>query len=228
MENIGILYIVATPIGNMGDITYRGVETLKNVNYIYAEDTREFNKIANRYEIKTKTYSYNSHSTNKTHNKIIEILLGGQNIALVSDAGTPGISDPGSLITNYIINNNPEIKIVPIPGASAVVSAVSVSGIFGNQFSFLGFAPNKKGRETFFKEVIDSKIPVVFYESTHRIKSTLEWFDKNSPKTQIMVAREITKMFETIRTDIAKNHLEFIIKNPKELKGEFTLIIHPK
>ena len=145
MHDTGTLYIVATPIGNMGDITYRAIETLKNVSCIYAEDTREFNKIAKRYEISTKTYSYNSHASDKTHNKIIETLIDGQDIALVSDAGTPGISDPGSLIINYINNNHPEIKIVPIPGASAVISAVSVSGIFGNQFNFMGFVPNKKG-----------------------------------------------------------------------------------
>lgn len=228
MHNIGTLYIVATPIGNMGDITYRAVETLQNVNYIYAEDTREFSKIANKYAIKTKTQSYNAHSSDKTHNKIIEILLDGNDIALVSDAGTPGISDPGSLIINYIINNHPEIKIVPIPGASAVISAISVSGMFGNQFSFMGFLPNKKGRETFLKNIIESEIPIVFYESCHRVKSALEWFNTNSPTKKIMVARELTKMFETIRTDIAKNHLEFIEQNPKELKGEFTLIVFPK
>lgn len=228
MHDTGTLYIVATPIGNMGDITYRAIETLKNVSCIYAEDTREFSKIAKRYEISTKTYSYNSHASDKTHNKIINHLLDGQDIALVSDAGTPGISDPGSLIINYINNNHPEIKIVPIPGASAVISAVSVSGIFGNQFNFMGFVPNKKGRETFLKNISESKIPVVFYESTHRVKSLLEWFDKNDTSRKIMIARELTKMFETISIKTAKDHLENILKNPKELKGEFTLIVYPK
>jgi 16S rRNA (cytidine1402-2'-O)-methyltransferase len=228
MHNLGTLYVVATPIGNMGDITYRAVETLKNVNHIYAEDTREFSKIAKKYEINVKTHPYNAHSSLRTHNQIIETLNNREDIALVSDAGTPGISDPGSLIVNHIINNYPEIKIVPIPGASAVISAVSVSGIFGNQFSFLGFIPNKKGRETFLKNLLNIENPVVFYESCHRVKSLLEWFSTNSPTTKIMVARELTKMFETIRTTTAHEHLNFIKENPKELKGEFTLIIYPK
>ncbi len=228
MEKIGTLYIVATPIGNMGDITYRAVETLKNVAHIYAEDTREFSKIAKRYDISTKIHPYNAHATVRTHNLIIDTLLSGDDVALVSDAGTPGISDPGALIVSAIRTDYPQITIVPIPGPSAVIAAVSVSGMFGNQFSFFGFIPHKKGRETFFSTVIDSAIPVVFYESCHRIKHTLDWFVKNSPDTKILLAREITKMFETIRVESAQEHLDCIKQNPKELKGEFTLIVFPK
>lgn len=226
--NTGTLYIVATPIGNMGDITYRAVEVLKSVSHIYAEDTREFSKIAKRYDIQTKVHPYNAHASTRTHTQIINTLLNGEDVGLVSDAGTPGISDPGSLIVSNIISNYPEIRISPIPGASAVISAVSVSGIFGNQFSFLGFIPNKKGKETFLKNILISGIPVVFYESCHRIKSTLEWFNINSPDTKIMLARELTKMFETIRINVASEHLEKISENPKELKGEFTVIVYPK
>ncbi len=221
----GTFYIVATPIGNMGDISYRAVETLSSVSAIYAEDTRQFKKLADRYSIKTKVYSYNAHASNKTHQNIVDSLLGGNDIALVSDAGTPGVSDPGSLIISYIRENHPEIKITPIPGASALTAAVSVSGIKGNSFTFLGFAPNKKGRETFFKNTLSSTIPAVFYESTHRIESMLSWYQSNAPETTIMLARELTKMFETVTIDTASNHLENIEQNPKEKKGEFVVII---
>lgn len=227
-ESTGTLYIVATPIGNMGDITYRAVETLNSVNLIYAEDTRQFKKLADRYDIKTKVFSYNSHATKKTHDDIINKLLAGDNLALVSDAGTPGISDPGSLIVSILRNDYPDIKIVPIPGASALISAVSVSGILGNSFMFLGFLPHKKGRETIFNNIVNSEIPNVFYESTHRIENTLNWFYKNAPQTKIMLARELTKMFETIRFGTAEEHLAIIESNPKEKKGEFTVIVIPE
>ncbi len=154
MDNkTGTLYIVATPIGNMGDITYRAVEILKNVDHVYAEDTREFSKIAKKYEISTKIHPYNAHATVRTHKNIIDTLINGEDIGLVSDAGTPGISDPGAMIIAAIRNDYPEIKIVPIPGPSAVIAAVSVSGMFGNQFTFLGFVPHKKGRETLLEHV---------------------------------------------------------------------------
>ena len=113
-----------------------------------------------------------------------------------------------------------------MPGASALTSAVSVSGLLGNAFTFMGFVPHKKGRETFFNQTIDSDIPCVFYESTHRIENLLNWYSKNAPDRQILLAREITKMFETIRKDTAQNHLEFISKNLKEKKGEFTVIVY--
>jgi 16S rRNA (cytidine1402-2'-O)-methyltransferase len=226
MGEYGTLYVVATPIGNLGDMTYRGVDILNSVDIVFAEDTRQFKKLADKYNIKTKTSSYNAHASTKTHERIIEILYSGKNIALVSDAGTPGISDPGSLIVSILRNNHKDIKIIPIPGASALTAAVSVSGILGNSFVFMGFAPNKKGRETFFNEVLKSAVPSVFYESTHRIMNLLNWFSKNSPDTKIMLFREITKMFETVNIGTPDEHLEIIKNNPKELKGEFTVIIN--
>jgi len=225
MQNYGTLYVVATPIGNLGDMTYRAVDILNTVDIIYAEDTRQFKKLSDRYGINTKTSSYNAHASHRTHQKIIEILENSQNIAIVSDAGTPGISDPGSLIISILRNEYPDIKIVPIPGASALTAAVSVSGILGNSFVFCGFAPNKKGRVTFLNESINREVPSVFYESTHRILNMLEWFSKNSPQTKIMLFRELTKMFETINTGTADEHLETIKNNPKQIKGEFTVII---
>jgi 16S rRNA (cytidine1402-2'-O)-methyltransferase len=226
MQDYGNLYVVATPIGNLGDMTYRAIDILNSVALVFAEDTRQFKKLADRYDIKTKTSSYNAHASQKTHEKIIELLTSGQDVALVSDAGTPGISDPGSLIVSILRNDYPDIKIIPIPGASAITAAISVSGILGNSFTFLGFAPNKKGRETFFKEILESEIPVVFYESTHRITNLLNWFSKNAPDLKIMLFREITKMFETVNIATADEHLEIIKNNPKEIKGEFTVIIN--
>jgi 16S rRNA (cytidine1402-2'-O)-methyltransferase len=225
MQDYGTLYVVATPIGNLGDMTYRAVDVLQNVDIVFAEDTRQFKKLADRYNIQTKTSSYNAHASSKTHEKIIELLLSSKNVALVSDAGTPGISDPGALIISILRNEYPDIKIVPIPGASALTAAVSVSGILGNSFIFCGFAPNKKGRDTFFNETLHSKAPSVFYESTHRINNLLNWYQKNSPNTKIMLFREITKMFETVNIGTAADHLEIIKNNPKEIKGEFTVII---
>ncbi len=228
MQNsTGTFYVVATPIGNLGDMTYRAVEILNQVNAIYAEDTRQFKKLADRYNIKNKVSSYNAHATKKTHEDIIARLLNGEDVALVSDAGTPGISDPGSLIISIIRSDYPEIKISPIPGASALTAAVSVSGILGNNFIFLGFLPHKKGRETIFKNTLASKIPSVFYESTHRIESMLSWYAKNSSETKIMLAREITKMFETINICSAQEHLDIIKSSPKNKLGEFVVIILP-
>lgn len=228
MQSPGTLYVVATPIGNMGDITYRAVEVLKNVAIIYAEDTRVFNKLKERYSIPTKSSAYNAHATKNVQDKIVRQLIDGNHIALVSDAGTPGISDPGALLVSYIRTNYPEIPIVPVPGPSAVIAAVSVSGILGNSFTFAGFIPHKKGRETFLNKAVFLDTPTVFYESTHRIETLLQWFIKNAPQTKILIAREITKMFETITITTADEHLNAMQLNPKEKKGEFTIIIFPK
>ncbi len=227
-SNYGSLYVVATPIGNMGDITLRAIDTLNKVHAIYAEDTRVFRKLADKYDIKTKVFTYNSHATENTHAKILDHLSNGRDVALVSDAGTPGISDPGSLLISNLRKNYPEVPIVPIPGASALIAAVSVSGILGNSFLFAGFLPHKKGRETILKSSISSTVPTVFYESTHRIEAMLNWFAKNSPETKIMLARELTKMFESIRTSTAPEHLEIMKQNPKEIKGEFTVIVYTR
>lgn len=226
--NPGTLYVVATPIGNMGDITLRAIDTLKKVHAVYAEDTRVFRKLADKYEIATKTFAYNAHASKSTHHKIIQSLLEGQDTALVSDAGTPGISDPGALLVSTIRSEHPEIDIVPIPGPSALTAAVSISGLLGNGFIFAGFIPHKKGRETFLKNTVGSELPTVFYESTHRIEAMLNWFVKNAPTAKILLARELTKMFETVRIATASEHLEAMAENAKEKKGEFTVLFFPK
>ena len=159
----GILYIVATTIGNLGDITYRAIETLQKVDLVVCEDTRNTKKLLERYEIKTRSTSFYSRGRGSMkpqikYDFIISELQSGKNLALVTDAGTPGVSDPGNQLVEKAIEDG--IVVIPIPGASALTTLISVSGIDMQRFVFLGFPPHKKGRETFFKEVIDFKIPV--------------------------------------------------------------------
>lgn len=229
-ENSGILYVVATPIGNLEDITYRAVRILGKVDAILCEDTRTTGNLLKHYNIKNKTVSYHSHTNTGKQNKLIDELLNGANYALVSDAGTPGISDPGSLLISQAHEN--KIRVVPIPGASAITAIVSASGLTGNQFAFWGFVPQKKGRETFLKNLSTSEIPVVMYESSHRIVKLFEWLTKNenldsTPKTKgfkFIIGRELTKMFETIISGTSQEILEYLNSSPKNIKGEFVII----
>ncbi len=175
---MGSLKIVATPIGNLGDITLRAVETLKGVDLILCEDTRVTKRLLEKYGIRTSTLAYHQHSKIE---KILRILEEGKNLALVSDAGTPAISDPGAALVARIRSEYPQIKIESIPGPNAAIAALSISGFPSDQFLFLGFLPHKKGRETLFKEIKASKRTVVFYESPHRILKTLEFLANNLP-----------------------------------------------
>ncbi len=234
--NNGTLYIVATPIGNLGDITLRALETLKSVDFILCEDTRHTQKILNHFEIKTPTISYHQHSDEKKLKEIKEILASGKSLALVTDAGTPGISDPGNKLVSHIMEHGTwNNTVVPIPGASAVIAALSVSGFPTDKFLFLGFPPHK-GRAKFFKEVAEARHTVVFYESNHRIKKCLgELYDvlkKDRPAgrsfgeasvcvSQICICRELTKQFETIYRGTIEEILQMNIIE----KGEFVVII---
>ncbi len=219
-------YVIATPIGNMEDITLRAIRILGEVDLILCEDTRMTQKILNKYEIKKATMSYHAKSKIGKTDKIFELLEEGKNIALVSDAGTPGISDPGALLVSQIKERfNDEVKIIPIPGATALISALSACGLPIHEFTFLGFLPHKKGRETLFKEIAEAKRTMVFYESTHRILKTLESLDKFAPDKKVCVAREITKIYEDFKTGSAKDILEFFTKNPTKVKGEFVVIV---
>lgn len=218
-------YVVATPIGNMGDITLRALEVLKNVDLVLCEDTRETGKILHKYEIKKPTMSYHAQSKLAKTDKIFELLREGQNLALVSDAGTPGISDPGAMLISKIKNELPEVEVIPIPGATALITALSASGLPTHEFTFLGFLPHKKGRETLFKEISESKRTVVFYESPHRILKTLEALEKFTPNKKVCIARELTKIYEEIKTGSPKELLEYLSKNPIKQKGEFTVLV---
>lgn len=229
MNDIGTLYIVATPIGNLEDITLRALRILKEVDIILCEDTRTTKKLLSKYDIHTKTMSYHAHSTAGKESAIVRMLSEGKNLALVSDAGTPCISDPGVLLvqnTREILGD--DVKIVPIPGASALVTALSASGISTAEFVFLGFLPHKKGRETLFKEIAISKRVMVFYESTHRILKTLESLNKYSPNVTVVIGRELTKQFEEFVRGTPNELLEYFTLNNDKQRGEFVVIIDPK
>ncbi len=219
-------FVVATPIGNMGDITFRAVETLKGVDLILCEDTRETKKILQKYAINTPTMSYHSQSKLSKLDRIFELLKERKNLALVSDAGTPTISDPGAVLISQIKTHlSDSVDMIPIPGASAVITALSVSGLPTHEFTFLGFLPHKKGRETLFKEIAESKRTMVFYESTHRILKTLESLQKFCPDKKICLAREMTKIYEEFKTGSPSELLDYLIKNPIKQKGEFTILV---
>lgn len=228
MNQIGTLYVVATPIGNLEDITFRAIRILKEVDYILCEDTRTTKNLLDRYDIHTKTMSYHAHSTDSRESSILNLLRGGKNLALVSDAGTPCISDPGVLLVSNIRKEfGNEASVVPIPGPSALISALSAGGISSADFIFLGFLPHKKGRETLFKEISLSKRVIVFYESTHRILKTLSSLHKYSPNHKVVIARELTKQFEEFITGEPKEILDYFNTNKEKQRGEFVVIVSP-
>ncbi|NTW26823.1 MAG: 16S rRNA (cytidine(1402)-2'-O)-methyltransferase [Candidatus Moranbacteria bacterium] len=217
-----MLYIVATPIGNLEDITLRALRILKEVDLVACEDTRVTRKLLNHYNIETKAIVYHQHTKDDKIQKIIDEILAGKNVAVVTDAGTPGVSDPGNILVAEAIVNN--IIVLPIPGASALASIVSVAGIDMQQFTFLGFPPHKKGRETYFKKVSACEIPVIYYESPHRVIKNLEMLANFSTGKKIILGRELTKMFEeVVRGDISEV-LEYFVKNPSKVKGEFVIV----
>ena len=222
---MAIFYVVATPIGNMGDITFRALDILKEVDLILCEDTRETGKILHKYDIKKPTMSYHAQSKLAKTDKIFELLGGGKNLALVSDAGTPGISDPGAMLISKIKQELGGVQVIPIPGATALITALSASGLPTHEFTFLGFLPHKKGRETLFKEIAESKRTMCFYESPHRILKTLEALNKFAPEKKVCIARELTKMYEEIKTGTALELLEYLTVNPIKQKGEFTVLV---
>jgi len=211
------LYIVATPIGNLKDITLRAIETLKRVDFVLCEDTRRTKKILNHYDIKTKTLSYHQHSKRERVEQILD-LLKENDLALVTDAGTPGVSDPGNELIEKVVEKGNEV--IPIPGPSAVTAIASVAGLPMDKFLFLGFIPLKK-RKKFFEKIINSEYPVIIYESCHRILKTLEQL-KEFKNFNLVIGRELTKKFETVyRGRIDKVQKE--IDNPR---GEFVIIIY--
>lgn len=216
---MGKLYIIATPIGNLEDITLRALRILKEVDLILCEDTRVTKKLLEHYNIKILVESYHQHSNLNKIGKIKELLKQGKNLALVSDSGTPGISDPG----NKLIEEVKDIaEIIPIPGPSAIISAASISGFPMDKFVFMGFPPHKNKRKKFFKEVAEVKYPVLLYESPHRIIKTLKELGEFG-EFDIVVGRELTKKFETIY----RGKISEII--PKiEPRGEFAIVVNNK
>ena len=210
--HIGTLSIIATPIGNLEDITQRALRVFSEVDYVLCEDTRVTGKLLHHYGIKATMKRYDAHASDQLHTDIIADLQAGQHVALVSDAGTPGVSDPGVLLVQQA--RAAGILIEAIPGASSITAALSIAGIAGNQFTFLGFVPQKKGRETFFKTLADHAQPVVCLESTHRIMKALLQLIKQQPDATIYLGRELTKMHEELLVGSAAELLELLTVTP--------------
>ncbi len=248
------LYIVATPIGNLEDISLRALRILGEVDFILCEDTRVTGKLLSHFKVKTPTIAYHQHSDEGRTNHILGLLAEGKDLALVSDAGTPGISDPGGKLVRAALEKlGHQVKIESVPGPSAVTAALSISGIPTDKFVFMGFPPHKKGRQTFLARIADSIYPAVVYESKHRIIKFLEELDavnrhirarnaeideynartrnnkdkkaKKSPVTSVVVCRELSKMHETVYRGEIRGIIEKIRENKDDQKGEFTVII---
>lgn len=223
--NPGVLYLVSTPIGNLGDLTYRAVEILKQVDFIACEDTRHSQLLLSHYGIRKPLVSYFDHSEKKKAPAIIEKIKNGASGALISDAGTPGIADPGYRLVQSAIEEG--IRIEPIPGASAVLSALSVSGLPTDRFIFEGFFPMKDGQKR--KKLLELKNEertVIFYESPHRILKTLEAISETLGDIQVVVARELTKKFEEVFRGKASAVLAHF--KSKKILGEFVVLFNVK
>lgn len=220
----GKLYIVSTPIGNLGDITLRAIEILKSVDFIACEDTRVTSVLLNHFSIKKELYSLNAASEKFKAQNVVDRIKHGEYCALVTDAGTPGISDPGTRLINLAIKEN--IEVVSVPGAIALVAALSLSGFPSDSFVFEGFLPNKKGRQKNLKLLANEERTIVLYESTYRIKKLLEELNEIMPERQIVICRELTKKFE----EVIRGTVQLIHERSEELtlKGEFVVVIAPK
>tara|TARA_B100000427_G_scaffold41965_1_gene30628 strand:- start:598 stop:1290 length:693 start_codon:yes stop_codon:yes gene_type:complete len=221
MSDKGHLFVVGTPIGNLEDITLRAISTLQNVDLILAEDTRNSKKLLSAHNIDTKMMSYHEHSNEKETKRIISLLLDGKNLALISDAGTPTISDPGYGLIRDCIKK--EIKIIPIPGASAITTAMSVSGLPSDSFTFFGFLPQKKGRIKKIKELLNVDNTIILFESPFRLEKTLNQLKEYLGNRSVVVGRELTKLYE----EIIRGNLEDIIKyfSKSKVKGEIVIMI---
>ncbi|HEA84624.1 MAG TPA: 16S rRNA (cytidine(1402)-2'-O)-methyltransferase [Candidatus Wildermuthbacteria bacterium] len=217
--------MVATPIGNLEDVTLRSLRILKEVDLILSEDTRVTSRLLARHDITTPLESYHHHSSESKLNKILSLLKEDKDIALVSDAGTPGVSDPGNKLVEAVSEELPDVAIVPIPGPSAITALVSVAGIPTDSFLFLGFMPQKK-RSKFFEKIINSSDPVIFFESPHRVQKTLGELSEKDKDLHVVIGRELTKKFE----EIMRGPLDAVAKNlqNKEVKGEFVILIFRK
>ena len=220
------LFIVATPIGNLKDVSERMLETLRSVDLILCEDTRVTAKLLAKYGIEKPLQSYHQHSDQKKIDRILDELDQDKNIALVTDAGTPGISDPGGMLVAEALRRfEDKIEIIPIPGPSAITTALSISGFPADEFMFLGFPPHKKGRKKFFDRLQEIKSTIVLYESTHRILKTLSELDQKITGRSLFVGRELTKLHETIYRGTTTKVTDELKSG--SIKGEFVIVISP-
>jgi 16S rRNA (cytidine1402-2'-O)-methyltransferase len=222
----GKLSVVATPIGNLEDITLRALRILKEADVVACEDTRMTKKLLSHFDIHTSTTTFNANSGANGFEKIINMLVAGKHVALVSDAGTPGVSDPGLELVSVIRERLPEAKIETIPGPSALAAAIAIAGLRAPSFTFYGFLPLKKGRETIFKEIVASERASVMYESPHRIIKTLEALAALLPKERRLgVFRELTKIYEEAVVGSPEEVLKHFYENAEKQRGEFVVIV---
>ncbi len=220
-KHLNMLYVVATPIGNLEDITLRAIRILKEADYILAEDTRHSGILLKKYEITKPMLSFHSHSHDGQIENILRLLKEGKSLALISDAGTPGISDPGYVLIKKAIEN--DVQVTVIPGPSAVIMAIVSSGLPSHRFLYLGYLPLKKGRKTMISSLKENPHTVVFYEAPHRIVRTLKEVYEQLGERRVAICREMTKMFEEIfRGSLGEAIKHFESKKPK---GEFTVVI---
>lgn len=221
MSNTGQLFVVGTPIGNLKDITLRAISTLQSVDIILAEDTRNSKKLLDAHKIETKMISYHEHSNDKEIKKIIDLLLEGKDLALISDAGTPTISDPGYGLIRDCIKH--DIVIVPIPGVSAITAAMSVSGLPSDSFTFVGFLPQKKGRLKKIELLKNIENTVILFESPYRLEKTLNQLLEHLGNRSVVVGRELTKLYE----EVIRGNLTDVIKyfSKSKVKGEIVIMI---
>lgn len=216
------LFIVATPIGNLGDISFRAVEILKSADIVAAEDTRTAQKLFAKFDIHSRLVAFHAHSTERASANLIAKLKSGKSVALISEAGTPGISDPGFALVRAAIES--KISVVPIPGACAAIAALSASGLRMDKFIFLGFLPRKKGRKKLIESLRDESRTVIFYESPHRIAKTISQFTEIlGGERKIVLARELTKIHEEFFRGDLSAAIEFLAS--KKIRGEFTVLL---
>lgn len=216
-----MLYIVATPIGNLEDITLRAINILKEVDFVFAEDTRVTKKLLNHLGIEKIVYRYDEHTKMHQISNIVNMLENGNKIALVTDAGTPCISDPGYELVDEALKR--DLKVIPIPGASAMTAAASVAGISTRRFCFEGFLPKKKGRQTLLKSLAEEERTIIIFESPFRIEKTLRDIETFMGVKEVIIVREITKIYEEILRGTTTELIEKLQKNP--IKGEIVLLI---
>lgn len=223
---MGTLSIVATPIGNLEDMTLRGLRTLKEADLILCEDTRVTKKLLSHFDIKTPTLSYHAHSGDAKSEKVLAMLGEGKHIALVTDAGTPGVSDPGGELVAQVRASFDDdvVKIEAIPGASSLAAALSVAGLKSQQFVFYAFLPHKKGRETALRTIAADPRAAVFFESTHRIVKAIEGLARFAPERRIAVCKELTKTFEAVFVGTPADILETLAE-PGKSRGEFVVVV---
>jgi len=221
MSDMGQLFVVGTPIGNLEDMTLRAISTLQNVNLILAEDTRNSKKLLNAHNIDSKMISYHDHSSEKEIKKIVDLLLDGKDLALISDAGTPTISDPGYGLIRECIKN--DISIIPVPGVSSITAAMSVSGLPSDSFTFIGFLPQKKGRLKKINQLQALDNTIILFESPFRLEKTLNQLLEHLGNRTVVVGRELTKLYE----EVIRGNLKDVILHFSEskIKGEIVVMI---